>query len=54
MHFDRYVCQIWRDEWALLPSITVRINSPVYHERNFAIFIHFLCVHMYWFWIEEE
>lgn len=54
MKFERYKCQIWKDTWYLIPTISIRFNDPIYFGKNCAIMFHFLCIHMRWFWIEER
>ena len=54
MKFKDYKCQVFKDFWVLVPTVALNFNSPVYYGRNLAVEIHFLCVHMRWFWLEER
>lgn len=54
MHFIDFKCQIWEDEWHLIPTIVLYFDDPRWKLKNFTLAIHFLCVHMRWFWSQER
>ena len=53
MRFIDFRYEVWTDWWFLLPTIIINLNQKVYSEKNLAVEIHFLCIHMRWFWSKE-
>lgn len=53
LRFENFWAHIFTDYIALIPTVIVRNDSPLYMCRSFAIEFHFLMFHMRWLWLEE-
>lgn len=53
MKFYRFRKNFYSDVIALLPTITLAFDDPIYCCRNFAISVRFLWFHLNWLWLEE-
>lgn len=53
MSFIRFTVKTFTDDWFLIPTVRIMVNSYIYGRKSITVEVNFLCYHARWLWLEK-